>query len=213
METNRACCSQATSAGARQRHSPGRVVYSGPQEGESCDYLVMESTYGNREHPHEDPRPELAALIRTTLQRGGNVVIPAFAVERTQKLLFMLKELMETEQIPRVPVHADSPMAIKAVEIFLKYTNEFSPETKALIDKYGSPLNWPNFYFDLTQEDSKKINQSKYPVDHRFFEWHGHRRPGSAPPDPAPAGPANLILFIGFQAPGTRGFDIKNGAS
>ena len=56
----------------------------------------MESTYGNREHPHDDPRPELAALIRTTVQRGGSVVIPAFAVERTQKLLFMLKELMET---------------------------------------------------------------------------------------------------------------------
>ena len=95
----------------------------------------MESTYGNREHPHDDPRPELAALIRATVQRGGSVVIPAFAVERTQKLLFMLKELMETGQIPRVPVHADSPMAIKAVQVFLKYTDEFSPETKALIEQ------------------------------------------------------------------------------
>ena len=140
--------------------APGKVVHSGPKEGEDCDLLVMESTYGNREHPHEDPRPEMAALIRTALQRGGTVVVPSFAVERTQKFLFLLKELMETRQIPRVPVHADSPMAIKAVQIFLKHTEEFTPETKELIEKYGSPLKWPNFHFDPTPEDSKKINQS-----------------------------------------------------
>jgi metallo-beta-lactamase family protein len=154
----------------------------------------------------------MAALIRTTVQRGGSVVIPAFAVERTQKLLFMLKELMETEQIPRIPVHTDSPMAIKAVQIFLKYTNEFSPETKALIDKYGSPLDWANFYFDLTQDDSKKINQSTYPsiivsssgmaTGGRVLHHLMQRLPD----------PRNLVLFIGFQAQGTRGYDIKNNA-
>ena len=63
----------------------------------------MESTYGNRLHPHTDPRPELAALIRTTLQRGGTVVVPSFAVERTQKFLFLLKELMETDKCPAYP--------------------------------------------------------------------------------------------------------------
>ncbi len=193
--------------------SPGRVLHSGPTANESCDYLVMESTYGNREHPHTDPKPEMAALIRATIQRGGSVVIPAFAVERTQKLLFLLKQLMETEQIPHVPVHADSPMAIKAVEVFLKYSSEFSPETKTLIEKYGSPLDWPNFYFDLTQEDSKKINQSKYPsiivsssgmaTGGRVLHHLIQRLPD----------PRNLILFIGFQAQGTRGFDIKNGAA
>ena len=78
-------------------------------------------------------------------------MVPSFAVERTQKFLFLLKELMETDQIPRVPVHADSPMAIKAVQIFLKHSEEFTPETKALIAKYGSPLDWSNFYFDHTR--------------------------------------------------------------
>jgi len=193
--------------------SPGKVVRSGPQENESCDYLVMESTYGNRQHPHDDPRPEMAGLIRVTVQRGGSVIVPAFAVERTQKLLFMLKELMETEQIPRVPVHADSPMAIKAAQIFLKYTDEFSPDTKALIEKYGSPLSWPNFHFDQSQEDSKRINESKYPTiivsssgmatGGRVLHHLAQRLPD----------PRNLVLFIGFQAPGTRGFDIKNNAS
>jgi metallo-beta-lactamase family protein len=200
----------------RVRHSevsPGRVLRSGPTEGESCDYLVMESTYGNREHPHDDPRPQLAALIRATVQRGGSVVIPAFAVERTQKLLFMLKDLMEDGQIPRVPVHADSPMAIKAVQVFLKYANEYSPETEALIQKYGSPLDWPNFYFDLTPDDSKKINESKYPaiiVSSSGMATGGrvlHHLIQRLPE------PRNLVLFIGFQAPGTRGFDIKNNAS
>jgi len=193
--------------------SPGRVLHSGPTEHESCEYLVMESTYGNRQHPHDDPKPELAALICTAVQRGGSVVIPAFAVERTQKLLFMLKELMETGQIPRVPVHTDSPMAIKAVQIFLKYSGEFSPETKTLIDKYGSPLDWPNFYFDQTPEDSKKINQSSYPAiivsssgmatGGRVLHHLMQRLPD----------PRNLVLFIGFQAPGTRGYDIKNNAA
>jgi metallo-beta-lactamase family protein len=197
----------------RDNHvAPGKVIHSGPAENEDCDVLVMESTYGNRQHPHEDPRPELAALVRTTLQRGGSVVVPSFAVERTQKFLFLIKELMETDQIPRVPVHADSPMAVKAVRIFLKHTEEFTPETKALIEKYGSPLDWSNFYFDITQDDSKKINSSKYPMiivsssgmvtGGRVLHHLAQRLPD----------PKNLVLFIGFQAPGTRGFTIKNGA-
>ena len=80
--------------------APGKVVSSGPTEGETANVLVMESTYGNRQHPTVDPRPELAALIRQTVQRGGSVIVPAFAVERTQKFLFMLKELMESGQLP-----------------------------------------------------------------------------------------------------------------
>ncbi len=190
---------------------PGCVERCGPTEGESCDLLVMESTYGNRLHPHDDPKPELAALIRTTLARGGSVVVPAFAVERTAKFLFMLKELMETGQVPRVPVHADSPMAIKAVHIFLKHVEEFNDDTKALIAKYGSPLEWPNFHFDTTQDDSKKINESKYPciivsasgmvAGGRVLHHLAQRLPD----------PRNLVLFIGFQAPGTRGYSIKNG--
>jgi len=190
---------------------PGKVLDCGPTQGEDCDLLVMESTYGNRRHPHDDPRPELATLIRTTLQRGGSVVVPAFAVERTQKFLFLLKELMETRQIPRVPVHADSPMAIKAVQVFLKHSEEFTAETRAAIAKYGSPLDWSNFYFDSTQNDSKKINESKYPMiivsasgmvtGGRVLHHLMQRLPD----------PRNLVLFIGFQAPGTRGASIKSG--
>jgi metallo-beta-lactamase family protein len=195
-----------------QTVAPGKVVHSGPTEGETADLLVMESTYGNREHPHDDPRPQLAALITQTVQRGGTVVVPAFAVERTQKFLFMLKELMDSGQIPRVPVFADSPMAIKAVEIFLKHTNEYSDETRALVARCGSPLTWPGFTFASTTDDSKKINNSAYPciivsssgmvTGGRILHHLAQRLPD----------PRNQVIFIGFQAPGTRGFTIKSGA-
>jgi len=192
--------------------APGKVVHSGPQEGEKADVLVMESTYGNRVHPDEDPRPALAAAIRKTVERGGSIIVPAFAVERTQKFIFMVKELMESGQIPRIPMYADSPMAIKAVEIYLKHTEEYSEETKRLISQYGSPLKWDGFTFASTTKESKKINDSHYPsiiisssgmVTGGRIQHHLAQRL----PDPR-----NSVIFIGFQAPGTRGATIKSGA-
>jgi metallo-beta-lactamase family protein len=189
--------------------APGKVVHSGPQEGESADVLVMESTYGNRQHPDTDPRPELAKLIRETVERGGSIVVPAFAVERTQKFIFILKELMESGQMPRIPVYCDSPMAIKAVEIFLKHSEEYAPEAADLIKKYGSPVEWPGFTFAETAEQSKKINDSHFPsiiisssgmvTGGRILHHLAQRLPD----------PKNLVIFIGFQAPGTRGAIIK----
>jgi metallo-beta-lactamase family protein len=190
--------------------APGKVVHSGPAEGEAADVVVMESTYGNRLHPVEDPMPELAALISATARRGGSVVIPAFAIERTQKLVFILKHLMESGNIPRIPVFCDSPMAIKAVEVFLKHNEEYSDDTRSMIKRYGSPLDWPGFTFALTSEESKKINAVLVPsiiisssgmvTGGRVLHHLAQRLPD----------PKNLVLFIGFQAPGTRGFTIKS---
>jgi len=192
--------------------APGKVVHSGPQENETADVLVMESTYGNRQHPDTDPRPQLASLIRETAERGGSVIVPAFAVERTQKFLFMLKELMESTQIPSLPVYCDSPMAIKAVEIFMRHSEEYTPQAADLIGKYGSPIEWPGFTFAQTAEQSKKINDSHYPsiivsssgmvTGGRILHHLAQRLPD----------PKNLVIFIGFQAPGTRGAIIKGGA-
>jgi metallo-beta-lactamase family protein len=191
---------------------PGKVVRAGPDPDEDPDLLVMESTYGNREHPHEDVRPKLAQLISDTVRRGGSVVVPAFAVERTQKFLFLLKELMETGRIPKVPVFVDSPMAIKAVQISVKYSSEFSDEACKLIQQYGSPLEWPGFQFAIKQEESKKINEVHYPciivsssgmvTGGRILHHLLLRLPD----------PRNQVIFIGFQAPGTRGATIKSGA-
>jgi metallo-beta-lactamase family protein len=192
--------------------SPGKVLHCGPQEGETADVLVMESTYGNRQHPTEDPRPRLAEVIRQTVEHGGSVIVPAFAVERTQKFLFMLKHLMESGQIPKMPVYCDSPMAIKAVEVFIKHSEEYTDETRKLVSQYGSPLRWQGFTFASTSEESKKINDSRYPciivsssgmvTGGRILHHLAQRLPD----------PKNVVLFIGFQAPGTRGFIIKSGA-
>ena len=195
-----------------QKVAPGKVLHSGPTEGETADILVMESTYGNRPHPTTDPRPELATLIRRTAERGGTVVVPAFAVERTQKFLFMVKELMQSGQLASIPVFCDSPMAIKAVEIFMKHKQEYSEETRRLVGQYGSPIEWPGFTFASTAEQSKKINQVKTPsiivsssgmvTGGRILHHLAQRLPD----------PKNTVIFIGFQAPGTRGFTIKSGA-
>jgi len=196
-----------------QKVAPGKVVHSGPTESETADVVVMESTYGNRQHPKDDPLPEMASLISATAKRGGSVVVPAFAIERTQKFIFILKHLMEEGQIPRLPVFCDSPMAIKAVEIFLKHDEEYSDDTRDMIRRYGSPLQWPGFTFAETAEESKKINAVLTPciiisssgmvTGGRIMHHLAQRLPE----------PKNLVLFIGFQAPGTRGFTIKSEAN
>ena len=124
----------------------------------------------------------------------------------------MLKQLMEAGQIPRVPVFCDSPMAIKAVEIYLKHEEDYTDEARSLIRKYGSPLEWPGFNFASHADDSKKINEIHFPViiisssgmvtGGRILHHLAQRLPD----------PKNMVLFIGFQAPGTRGATIKSGA-
>jgi metallo-beta-lactamase family protein len=195
-----------------QVEAPGRVVHAGPEPGEDPQILVMESTYGNRVHPQEDVRPELSKLITETVQHGGSIVVPAFAVERTQKFLFVLKELMETGRAPRIPVFVDSPMGIRAVEIFMKYACDFNQEACALIRKFGSPANWPGFHFAAKEQESRAINEVRYPCI--IVSSSGMATGGRVLhhlmlrlPDPR-----NQVIFIGFQAPGTRGAIIKNGA-
>jgi len=205
-------CPDPTDSTRGPGSTPGRVVHAGPVPGEDAELLVMESTYGNRSHPNVDVRPELAQLIQDTVHRGGSVIVPAFAVERTQKFLFILKELMESGRIPRIPVFVDSPMAIKAVEIFMKYAGEFNEEARRLVKDYGSPLTWQGFHFAPKQEASRKINEVHYPciivsssgmvTGGRILHHLMQRLPD----------PRNQVIFIGFQSPGTRGEIIKSGA-
>jgi predicted metal-dependent RNase len=169
----------------------------------------MESTYGNRTHPKEDPMPELAELITATARRGGSVVVPAFAIERTQKFVFIFKHLIESGQILVCLFSATALWRSRRLTFFLKHDEEYSDETRDMIRKYGSPLQWPGFTFASTAEESKKINAAVMPsviisssgmvTGGRILHHLAQRLPD----------PRNLVLFIGFQAPGTRGFAIK----
>jgi metallo-beta-lactamase family protein len=195
----------------RLKQGTAQTMAAGPEEVDAVDYLIMESTYGNRLHPNVDVSGAMADVIRRALQRGGSVVIPAFAVERTQKLLFLLKHLMEEGQIPQAPIHVDSPMAVKAIDIFLEHADEFNDETRDLIARYGSPHKWQNVFFDQTTDQSKAINNSPMPciiisssgmaTGGRVLHHLAQRLPD----------PRNLVMFVGYQSVGTLGQQIRDG--
>lgn len=178
---------------------------------DQVDYLVMESTYGDRLHPADNFKPRLAEVIRDTVKKGGTVIIPAFAVERTQRLLFILRGMMDASLIPQIPIHIDSPMAIDAIRIFLRYAEEFDDETKALIKKHGSPLHWPQTYFDATVEKSKQASASHSPAI--IISASGMATGGRVLHHLAQRLPdhRNTVIFVGYQAAETRGRRLLSG--
>lgn len=172
----------------------------------SADYLVLESTYGNRLHTHSDLLDELEAVINRTVKRNGNVIIPAFSVGRTQNLLFALSLLKKSQRIPEVPIFLNSPMAISATDIFCRY-----PELHRLDDTQCQRLS-DVATFVHSVEDSKALDQEKGPMV--IISASGMATGGRVlhhirqfAPDPK-----NTLLFTGFQAAGTRGRDIVSGA-
>ncbi len=170
-----------------------------------ADYLLLESTYGNRLHSKDDPRPKISEILYRTQQSGGSVVIPAFAVERTEKLIFMIKKLMETGKAPRLPVFIDSPMAVEAVKAFVKHCEEYDAATRRVVAKYGDPSDWPGFTFCKTREESMAINDVKGP--HVIISASGMLTGGRVLHHLARrlGDPRCTVLFVGFQAPGSRG--------
>ncbi len=180
------------------------------------DYLVMESTYGNRLHSApEDTIESLAQCIEKTLARGGNVIIPSFAVGRTQELLYAIREIKQRGLIrtAHFPVYVDSPLAIEATEIFSKCDRVcFDDRMCALLDAGIDPIRFPDLRLSVTVEESKRINETTEPkvilsasgmceagrIRHHLKHnlWK----------------PENLILFVGYQAEGTLGRILLEGA-
>ena len=198
-------------------------LLSEPTMIEDADYLVMESTYGSRMHMRNDDKAELFLnIVSETLERGGTVVIPSFAVGRTQEILFEINKLKDKrddedfkkkyEELMRVPVYVDSPLAISATEVFEDNMELFDEETQKYISEGNNPLEFPGLKFTRTVEESKALNESdesciiisasgmcdvgriKHHLKHNI--WN----------------PLNTILFVGYQAPGTLGYSIVNGA-
>lgn len=180
---------------------------------DSADYCVVDSTYGGRVHLNVDKRrEELEDAVEDTVKRGGVLLIPAFAMERTQELLYHLNELVEGGRIPRVPVYVDSPLAIRLTEVYKKYENYFNKETQALAATGEDILNFPGLHLTLTTEQSKEIN--KVPPPKVIIAGSGMSNGGRILhheqrylPDPN-----STILFVGYQAAGTLGRRIMEGA-
>jgi metallo-beta-lactamase family protein len=183
---------------------------------EEADYALIESTYGARIHdPTEKRRDELEDLIEETIKAGGVLMIPAFALERTQGLLYELNELVENRRIPIVPIFIDSPLAIKLTSVYQKYSHDadyFSKEAIELIRSGDALFNFRGLKMTLTTEQSKEINNVPPPkvivagagMSNGGRILHHERRYLSDP--------KNAILFIGYQAKGSLGRLILDGA-
>ncbi|HCU69825.1 MAG TPA: MBL fold hydrolase [Desulfomicrobium sp.] len=194
---------------------PNQLLVRNPETVEHADFLFLESTYGSRNHKNEaQSRQELAEAIAYSYERGEKVIIPAFAVERTQELLYSFYLLRKEGKLPEdLPVYVDSPLAIKATEIFRRHPEYLDLQTRELLDRGEDPLALPNLRYTQTSEQSRAINDLDGPavvisasgmcnagrIKHHLR--HNLWRPGAS------------IVFVGYQAMGTPGRRIVDGAS
>ena len=205
-----------------------RVVFSGDlgnspapmiknlEKIEKADYLLIETVYGGRVHEdREERRAILEDVIEETVKEGGALMIPAFAMERTQELLFELNSLVENGRIPQVPIFLDSPLAIKLTKIYAKYSNNPEYMKKGPIDlvRGGDALfHFPGLKYTLKTEDSRKIDSTPNPkiiIAGSGMSNGGRivRHEAKYLPDPS-----STLLIIGYQAEGTLGRKLIDGA-
>ncbi len=191
---------------------PGQPILPDPEPMPACDHLLCESTYGDRDHPKEDAEARLGEIVNTTIRRGGTLLIPAFAVGRTQHIMFLLRRLRTAGTIPTdVPIFVDSPMAIEANRIVMSHPEAQDAEMRDANNKGGDVLGMHDVRFATTSEESKALNDIAYPaiiisasgmaeggriLHHLAFKLPDHRA---------------TVLFVGFQAIGTRGRALQDG--
>ena len=190
---------------------PVRPILRDPVQAFEVDYLILESTYGDRLHGDKAPEEELARIINESVKRGGALVVPSFAVGRTQELLFSIRELEEKGRIPVLPVYVDSPMAINATEVFEKRKGDYNLKAKVLELNGKHILRPKEIRVCKDREESKAINQensgaiiisaSGMVTGGRILHHLAYRLPR----------PQDTVLFIGYQGEGTRGRTIADG--
>ena len=198
-------------------------LLSEPTMIESTDYLVMESTYGSRLHLRNEEKAKMFLdIVSETLDNGGTVVIPSFAVGRTQEILYeinKLKDIITDEEFKRKyktlmksPVYVDSPLAISATEVFKENMELFDEETQAQIMQGDNPLEFPGLEFTRTADESKALNED--PKSSIIISASGMCEVGRIKHHLKHNlwNPKSTILFVGYQAPGTLGYSIVNGA-
>jgi metallo-beta-lactamase family protein len=188
-------------------------ILKDPEPPTRADFLLCESTYGDRDHPSGSVADELANVINRVVKRGGAVVIPAFAVARTQLLMYYLRELEDQQRIPHLPVFVDSPMAINVTGLYAKHTEDHDPEfTKEELEGNHDPLNMREVHMTRTVEESKKINDVVSPciiisasgmaTGGRILHHLARRLPDSR----------CAVLLVGYQAEASRGRALEDGA-
>lgn len=192
---------------------PGTPILKDPVKPAGADVLVVESTYGNRTHKPEAGVPDsIARIVNQTVRAGGNVVVPTFAVERAQELLFHVGRLRKSERIPPVTVFLDSPMAIDVTELFRRHEHLFDEETKGMLRRGEHPCSFPNLRMCRSADESKAIKAHKGTA--LILAGSGMCTGGRVKHHLV----ANLerrdstILFVGYQASGTLGRIILEGA-
>jgi metallo-beta-lactamase family protein len=191
-----------------------KPIIRDPEHLHGLDHLVLESTYGNKLHENtSDAIERLAAVVRSTAQAGGKVIIPAFAVERTQELIFTLHLLLDQGRIPDIPIWVDSPMAVDATGIFRIHPECYDKQTHDAFTTHSkNPFGFASLHFSRSVEDSKALNTAKEPmivisadgmcevgrIQHHLI----HNISKSQ----------NTILIVGYMAEGTLGRRIMDGA-
>jgi metallo-beta-lactamase family protein len=190
----------------------GRPVLPDPSPVDQADVLLVESTYGDRLHPADDDGERLAEVIRTTIDRRGKVIVPSFAIGRVEEVLYWIKRLEEEGRIPVVPVYVDSPMALEALNFYSRRTDELDDE----MGRRGRAVKvfaTQRFTVTRSAQESKQITASKLPSI--VISASGMATGGRVLHHLADALPdrRNTVLFVGFQAEGTRGRQLVDGAT
>ncbi|MFC1871836.1 MBL fold metallo-hydrolase RNA specificity domain-containing protein [Chloroflexota bacterium] len=194
---------------------PDRPIINDPTIFDQADYIVIESTYGNRthdEHSNTDIQAQLRDCINETVNSGGKVVVPSFALERSQEMLYHLNELFLRKEIPPVPVFLDSPMAMRITEVFRHHAELFDDEMTKRMRQGNSPFRFENLKIVQTTNESKAINALKGSAI--IVAGSGMVTGGRVKHHIVNniAQPENTILFIGYQAEGTPGRYLMDGA-
>lgn len=190
---------------------PHHPLLRPPADPLPSDTLVVESTYGDREHPEPDPH-RLAAVVRRTIGRGGSVLVPAFAVDRTELVLMELRRLVEAGEVPRVPVFVDSPMALAALRVYERAIAGGSPQVRDDLSRRSGIFDPGQLHTASTPAQSRELNAPEHPciiisasgmaAGGRIVHHLEHMLPD----------PRHTVVLTGYQAAGTRGRQLLEGA-
>ncbi len=191
---------------------PDRPIVQDPSIVEQADYVLVESTYGDRVHKGpEDTKKLIAEVINSTKQAGGNIIVPSFALERSQELLYYINELLLEKAIPQMPVFLDSPMASRITKVFQKHRELYDEEMTEFIKRHKSPFEFQGLKMAGTSDESKAINHIRGTI--MVIAGSGMCTGGRVKHHLVNniTRPENTVMFVGYQAVGTLGRRIVNG--